>query len=144
MLTSLGWNVIPAGHFSPKEFEREHQNRLPLLPTTRPHPFIPLSRGLSPLHWLGTGRWCLGPVCMLRFHSEAITFLAFSHLPLPPRLSNFAIRFGTCLVLAAWKIHRSLDFFSLHFTSSLDWALLGCGPSPSYLPHIPFFLVSVG
>ena len=34
------------------------------LPTARPHPLIPLTRGLPPMYWLGTSRWCLGLVCV--------------------------------------------------------------------------------
>ena len=51
------------------------------------------------------------------------------------------VRFGSCLTLAAWKIHGSLGLRSLH---SLDWALLRCRPSPSCLAHVPFFPMSVG
>ena len=144
MLTSLGWNVILTRHFSPKEIKQEPQNRLPLLSTARPYPLIPLTSGLPHLYWLGIGRCCLGLVCMLYFCSEFITFLAFTHLPLPPRLSNSAIHFGTCLALATWKTHGSLGFHSLNSTSSFDWALLWCGPSPSYLANIAFFPMSMG
>ena len=34
-------------------------------------------------------------------------------------------------------MHGTLGFRFLHFISSLDWALFGCGPSPSYLAHVP-------
>ena len=37
-----------------------------------------------------------------------------------------------------------LGFLSLHSISSLDWALFGRGPSPSYLAHVPFCPVSMG
>ena len=41
-------------------------------------------------------------------------------------------------------IHGPLGFRSLHSTSSLDWALFGCGPSSSYLAHVPFCPMFVG
>ena len=41
-------------------------------------------------------------------------------------------------------IHGPLSFRSLHSISSSDWALFGCGLSPSYLACVPFFLVFVG
>ena len=43
-----------------------------------------------------------------------------------------------------WKIHGPLGLCSLFSISSLDWALLGCGPSPSCLAHVIFFYVFVG
>ena len=55
------------------------------------------------------------------------------HLPLPPCLFDSTVRSGSYLTLLAWKIH-----------GSLDWALLGYKPSPSYLAHALFFPVSVG
>ena len=39
----------------------------PFLPTTKRHPVIPLTHGPPPMYWLGTCRWCLGPMCMLHF-----------------------------------------------------------------------------
>ena len=48
--------------FPPKEFEQELQNRLSLLLTTRPYPFIPLTYNPPLLYWLGIGWWCLGLV----------------------------------------------------------------------------------
>ena len=43
-------------------------------PTARPHPFLPLTRGPPPLYWLGTGKWCLSPVCVLHFHMSPLLF----------------------------------------------------------------------
>ena len=60
--------------FPPKEFEREPKNRIPLLPTARPHPLLPLTHGPPPLYWLGTGRWCLSLVCVLYFHISPLLF----------------------------------------------------------------------
>ena len=53
----------PSRTFPLKEFEREPQNRLSLLPTTRPYPLLPLTYNPSLLYWLGTGWWCLSLVC---------------------------------------------------------------------------------
>ena len=47
------------------------------LPTTRSHPLNTLTRGLPPMYWLGTSRWCLGPLCMLHF-VWIFFFLAFT------------------------------------------------------------------
>ena len=66
---------------------------------------------------------------------EPITFLAFTCLPLPPGLSDFAARFGIHLTLVAWMIHGPLGFRCLHPIPSSDWALLGYGLSPLYLAH---------
>ena len=76
--------------------------------------------------------------------SESITFLAFMHLSLTPRLSDSAAHSSICLTLVAWMIHGTLGFRFLHFISFLDWALFGCGPSPSYLAHVPFCPVFMG
>ena len=66
------------------------------------------------------------------------------HLSLPPHLSDSAARSSICLTLVAWMIHGTLGFRFLHFISFLDWALFGCGPSPSYLAHVPFCPVFMG
>ena len=42
------------------------------LPTAKPHPLNTLTCGPPPMYWLGTSRWCLGPLCML--HSIWIVF----------------------------------------------------------------------
>ena len=41
-------------------------------------------------------------------------------------------------------IYGPLGLHSLHSISYLDWALFGCGPSPSYLAHVHFCPMSVG
>ena len=33
--------------------------------TARPHPLNTLTCDPPPMYWLGTSRWCLGPLCML-------------------------------------------------------------------------------
>ena len=44
------------------------------LPIAKPHPLIPLTRGPPFMYWLGTSRWCLGPVCMPHFHLNPLLF----------------------------------------------------------------------
>ena len=127
----------------PKEVEWEPQNKLPLLPTTWPHPLIPLTCGSPLLYWLRTGRWCLSLMCT-PLPSKSIAFLALTCLPLPLGLSNSTVRSNICLILATWMIHGSLSFRSLHPISFSNWALLGCGFSPFYLAHVPFCPTSVG
>ena len=75
---------------------------------------------------------------------ESITFLTFTHLPLPSCLFDSAAHSGICLTLAVWMIYGPLGLHSLHSISYLDWALFGCGPSPSYLAHVHFCPMSVG
>ena len=78
---SLFWVVCHLSRtFPPKEFERELQNRFPLLPTTKPYPHLPLTHNPPLLYWLGTGWWCLGLaraplLCMSK------TYLLLMHLP---------------------------------------------------------------
>ena len=56
----LFWVVChPSKTFPPKKFEREPQNKLPLLPTVRPYPYLPLTHDPPLLYWLGTDWWCL-------------------------------------------------------------------------------------
>ena len=78
---SLFWVVCHSSKtFSPKEFEREPQNRLFSLPTIRPYPLLPLTHDPPLLYWLGTGWWCLSLVraSLLRM-SKA--YLLLMHLP---------------------------------------------------------------
>ena len=68
--------------FIPKKLEWEPQNIPFFLPITKPHPLNTLTRGPPLMYWLGTSRWCLGPLCML--HSVWICFfLAFTPFLLP-------------------------------------------------------------
>ena len=74
IIPSFGW----CRTFPPKEFEREPQNRLPLLPTARSYPLLPLTYGPSLLYWMGTGWWrlslvrvpllCMSKACLLLMH----------------------------------------------------------------------------
>ena len=53
---------------SPKRSLSKNPKINPLfLPTTRPYPLNTLTHGLPPMYWLGTSRWCLGPLCMFHF-----------------------------------------------------------------------------
>ena len=49
------------------------------LPIAKPHPLNTLTRGPPPMYWLGTSRWCLGPLCTLYSVCDCF-FLAFTSL----------------------------------------------------------------
>ena len=68
IITCFGWNSILAGHFSQRGLSGNPKIDPLFLPTTRPHPLIPLTCGPPPMYWLGTSRWCLGPLYILHFH----------------------------------------------------------------------------
>ena len=68
IITCFGWNSILAGHFSQRGLSGNPKIDHLFLPTTRPHPLIPLTCGPPPMYWLGTSRWCLGPLYILHFH----------------------------------------------------------------------------
>ena len=54
------WAVCHPNRISPsKEYERDPQNRLSLLPIARPYPLLPLAHDPPLLYWLGTSWWCL-------------------------------------------------------------------------------------
>ena len=58
---SFFWVVChPSRTSPPKEYKRECQNRLSLLPSARLYPLLPLTHDPPLLYWLGTGWWCLG------------------------------------------------------------------------------------
>ena len=80
-------------------------------------------------------------MCMLDFRLNPLLFWSSCICHCLHVFFDSVVRFGSCLTLAAWKIHGSLGLRSLH---SLDWALLRCRPSPSCLAHVPFFPMSVG
>ena len=130
----------PNRTFPPKEFKREPQNRLPLLPTARPHPLIPLTRGPPPLYWLQVGgAWALWHAPL---SYESIAFLALTRLSLPHSLSDFAARSGARLTLAAWM---SLWAFILCIPSLLQARhYLGMGFLFFNLAHVAFHPASVG
>ena len=83
--TYLFWvKCHPNRTFPSKKFKWKPQNRPHFPPTAKPHPQNTLTRGLPPMYWLGTSRWCLDPLCML--HSVWICFfLAFTLFLLPLR-----------------------------------------------------------
>ena len=62
---------------------------------------------------------------MLHSPCQSIAFLAFMRLPLPAGLSGSAMCSAACLTLCC--VDESLGLHSLHFVSSLGWALLECG-----------------
>ena len=97
----------------PKEVEWEPQNKLPLLPTTWPHPLIPLTCGSPLLYWLRTGRWCLSLMCT-PLPSKSIAFLALTCLPLPLGLFDFVARSSACLTPVVWWVFGP-SFFASHF-----------------------------
>ena len=118
----------PSRTFPLKDFEREPQNRLPLLPIARPYPFLPLTHGPPLLYWLGTGWCCLSlvraplpcvsKVCLLlmRF-SWPRARLYVLLLILYDLLSSWA---GPCLIVG-------LSLFNPFFTPSIDLlAFLPC------------------
>ena len=95
---SLFWEVChPSRTFSPKEFEQESQNRLPLLPVARPYPHLPLTHDPPLLYWLGISWWCLD----------------LAHTPLP-------CMFKACLLLMRLPWFKGS---SMHFTTH-PWPLV--------------------
>ena len=141
IFTSFGWDAIPAGYFSLKKFEREPQNRPLFFPTARPYPLNTLTYCPPPMYWLGTSRWCLGPLCVLHF-VWTFFFLAFTPFLLPPFLFDSTIHSGWCLSFVAWRMCGLLDSCSLPFISSLAWALLRQRPSSSCWAHAFLFYVN--
>ena len=108
---SLFWVAChPSRTFPPKEFKREPQNRLTLLPTARPYPFLPLTHDPPLLYWLGTGWWCLGLVrtpipCMSK------TCLLLMRLPWT---EGSYMRFAAhSWLLMAWNVFWSSPLYGL-------------------------------
>ena len=88
------------------------------LPTARPHPLKPLTRGPPSMYWLGTSRRCLGPLCML--YSTWVCFvLAFTLFLLSPCLFDSALRTGWSLSFVVWRMCGLLGSCSLPFI--LSW-----------------------
>ena len=101
----LIWVVChPSKTFPPKELEWKPQNRLPFLPSARPHPLLPLTCDPPPLYWLGTSRWCLSLI-RAPLPYEFIVFLAFMRLSLPAGLSSPVTCSAACLTFVAWMSH---------------------------------------
>ena len=79
--TSLFWVVCHLSRTFPlKEFEREPQNRLSLLPTARPYPHLLLTHDPLLLSWLGTSWWCLS-FARAPFSCMSKACLLLMHLP---------------------------------------------------------------
>ena len=124
---SLFWVVChPSKTFSSKELEWEPQNQLPLLPTTRPYPLLPLTHVPLPLHWLSTSRGCLSLV-HAPLSCESMACLLFMRLPWLGGLSGLCYMF-CCSFLTSCGVNESLDLHSLYLISLFElvwvWALL--------------------
>ena len=113
---SLFWVVCHLNMtFPPKEFKQEPQNRLPLLPTLKPYPLLPLTHGPPPLHWLGTGWWCLNLVCASLLSVFKACLLPM-HLPWPRSPS---MRSAT----HSWSLVAWMGFWAFILYDSLSsWA----------------------
>ena len=119
---SFWWYVIPAGHFLQKSLSGNPKIDYPLLPTTKPHPLLPLTHGPPPLYWLDTSGWCLNLVCApLSYKSMA--YLLSMHLPLLGGLSGLCYTF-CYLFFTSCGVDESLSLHSLHlffFRLGLAW-----------------------
>ena len=94
------------------------------------------------MYWLGTSRWCLGPLCMLHFVWICF-FPTFTPFFLPPCLFDSTVHANWCLSFVAWRMRGLLGLYSLPFTPS--WT--GCCLDKSL--HLPakliiFFSMTVG
>ena len=75
--TYLFWvKCYPSRTFPQRSLSGNPRIDPPFLFTVKPHPLNTLTYGLPPMYWLGTSRWCLGPLCMLHFVCVCF-FLAF-------------------------------------------------------------------
>ena len=77
---SFGWYVIPAKYFPQKSLNENPKIGLPLLPTIRPHPLLPLTHGPPLLYWLGTSWWCLSLMCA-PLSCVSMACLLLTHFP---------------------------------------------------------------
>ena len=87
------------------------------LPIAKPHPLNTLTRGPPPMYWLGTSRWCLGPLCTLYSVCDCF-FLAFTSLLLLFRWLVFLCILacvyplwhggflGSCFLFPGWVLSR--------------------------------------
>ena len=111
----------PSRTFLPKELEREPQNRLPFLPTAKPHPLIPLTHGPPPLYWLGIGRWCLSLMCMLHFCLNPLLFwpsCICHYLRIYLILLHVLVFVNSCSMNDTWAF--GLSFTAFHLLFKLD------------------------
>ena len=116
---SLFWVVChPNKTFSSKELEWEPKNQLPLLPTTRPYPLLPLTHGPLRLHWLSTSRGCLSLV-HAPLSCESMACLLFMRLPWPGGLSGLCYMF-CCSFLTSCGVNESLGLHSLYLISLFE------------------------
>ena len=111
MFAFFEWYIISVGHFPQKSLSGNTKIDFPLLPTAKPHPLLPKTRGPPLLYWLGTSKWCLSLV-HTSLPYESITFLPFMHLPLPTNFFDSATRSGACLNLVAWMSPHTLYLIS--------------------------------
>ena len=117
------WVVCHSSTIFPlKELKWEPQNRIPLLPTTKPHPLLPLTYGSPSLYWLSTSRWCLSLVraplpmpvhCFSSIHAFAVAcrFVWFCYV--------FCCLFDS--LLRGWVIGSSFFAFRFFFRLGITW-----------------------
>ena len=132
---SLFWVVChPNRTFPPKEFEREPQNRFPLLPTARPYPLLPLTHYPPLLYWLDTSWWCLNLVrAPLSCMSKACLLLM--HLPWFRGSSVHFVAHSWPLV--AWTIFWSAILYGLLPSRAGPCLIVGFSLfSPLFAPFI--------
>ena len=114
----------PSSKFLPKKLEWEPHNRPHFLPIAKPHPLKALTCDPPPMYWLGTSRWCSGPLCML--HSVWICFfLAFTSFPLPLHLFNSDVRASWCFIFCGVRMCGLLGSYFLPFIPSCTGYRLG-------------------
>ena len=140
ILTSFGWDAILAGHFSQRSLSRNPKIDSIFLPTTRPHPLIPLTCGSPPMYWMGTSRWCLSLLCMFHFYLNS--FLSSLHaIPAASMFVWFYYMFWTfwwvfnsCSRKDIWVVGLMSLAFSLLPWLSITWVkALSFLPSPCSL-----------
>ena len=118
--TYLFWvKCHPSKTFPPMKLKWEPQNRPPFLPTAKPHPLNASTHDPPPMYWLGTSRWCLGPLCMLSLRLNFFFFLAFTPFLLPLHWFDSALRSSWCLSFVAWRTCGLLGLYFLSFI--LSW-----------------------
>ena len=119
----FGWYVILVGYFPQKSLsENPKIGSLFSPPPNHTLSYLWPMAHLPCIGWVQVGdAWAL---CVLHSPCESIAFLAFMRLLLPTSLSGSATCFAACLTLCC--VEESLGLHSLHFVSSLGWALLEC------------------
>ena len=132
---SLFWVVCHHSRtFTPKEFEWEPQNRLPLLPTARPYPLLPLTHGPPPLYWLGTSWRCLSLV-RVPFPCVFKACLLLMRLPWPRGSSVYSAAHSWLLV--AWIGFWAFILYGLLHSRAKPCLIVGCSILyPLFAPSI--------